>query len=99
MAKFDVYLHPGENGYLLDVQADMLSELSTRVVVPLVIFDQIPKFAKRLNPEFYVEGTKVIMAPQHVATVPKTMLKTPVANLKNEFSEITQALDMVFQGF
>ncbi len=99
MAKFDVYLHPGERGYLLDVQADMLAELSTRVVVPLVFSDQIPKFAKRLNPEFCVEGAKVVMAPQHIATVPKSMLKSPVANLKDEFSEITQALDMVFQGF
>ena len=99
MAKFDVIIHPAENGYLLDVQADILAELSTRVVVPLVVLDQIPKFAKRLNPEFCIEGNKVVMASQHVATVPKNILKTPVANLKDEFSQITQALDMVFQGF
>ena len=37
MARFDAYPRPdGAPGLLLDVQADLMSHLSTRVVVPLL---------------------------------------------------------------
>ena len=36
MARFDVYANPGKAGYVLDVQADLLSALNTRIVVPLM---------------------------------------------------------------
>ena len=35
MTRFDVYPNPDGEGYLLDVQADVLSYLLSRVVVPL----------------------------------------------------------------
>lgn len=52
MAQFDVYANPNPNTnkevpYPLDVQADILSSLETRVIVPLVIQS---KTAKHLNP-------------------------------------------------
>jgi toxin CcdB len=34
MARFDVYRNPAGAGCLLDIQADLLSHLNTRVVVP-----------------------------------------------------------------
>ncbi|MBS1183360.1 MAG: plasmid maintenance protein CcdB, partial [Proteobacteria bacterium] len=36
MARFDVFPNPGGSGYLLDVQADLLDGLNTRIVVPLL---------------------------------------------------------------
>ena len=36
MARFDVYRNSAGEGFLLDVQADLLSYLNTRVVVPLL---------------------------------------------------------------
>lgn len=36
MARFDVYLGSGNAAYLLDVQANELGDLNTRVVVPLM---------------------------------------------------------------
>lgn len=36
MARFDVYASPDSAGYLLDVQADLLESLNTRIVVPLM---------------------------------------------------------------
>ena len=39
-------------GYLMDVQADMLNRLNTRVVVPLLPLSEAPKPAKVLNPQF-----------------------------------------------
>lgn len=99
MAKFDVCKGPDGDHYLLDVQSDILDILATRVVVPLIPSDQVLNAAKRLNPIFELDGVTVVMASQHIATVPRAILKTPIVNLKNEFAQISRALDMVFQGF
>ena len=99
MAKYDVYPNPNGAGYLLDIQADLLDDLNTRVVAPLFPIDQAPKPARRLNPLFEIEGAHVVMVTQFMAAVPQSILKNPVSNLSDAFAEITNALDMVFQGF
>ena len=43
MARFDVYLGSGNAAYLLDVQANELGDLNTRVVVPLMPIGDAPK--------------------------------------------------------
>lgn len=99
MARHDVYPNPGGPGYLLDVQADLLDGLNTRIVVPLFPEKDAPQPAARLNPVFEIEGLRIVMTTQFLAAVPASILKTPVTNLSGQFAEITNALDMVFQGF
>lgn len=99
MAKYDVYPNPDGSGYLLDVQADLLDGLNTRVVVPLFQIQDAPDPAKYLNPIFDVNGDRVVMMTQFMASVPSSILTSPVATLSDQFAEITNALDMVFQGF
>ncbi len=99
MAKHEVFINPDGKGYLLDVQTDLLDELDSRVVVPLIELEHAPPLARRLNPVFVVEGVQVAMVTQYLSPVPVKILKSPIANLQNEFSQITAALDMVFQGF
>lgn len=99
MAKLDVYPNPNGTGYLLDVQANLLDRLNTRVVVPLFPESQAPVPAKNLNPTFEIEDVTVVMVTQFLASVPVSMLKDPVTNLSDQFAEINNALDMVFQGF
>ena len=84
---------------MLDVQADLLDELNTRVVVPLLPVDMAPIPAGFLNPVFDVEGEQVVMATQFLAAVPRGILSEPLASLRDNFAEIGNALDMVFQGF
>ncbi len=36
MARFDLYRNPDGAGYLIECQADLLSDLNTRVVIPLM---------------------------------------------------------------
>ena len=43
-------------GYLLDVQNDLLDNLNTRVMVPLMRPEAAPTTARRLNPAFDIEG-------------------------------------------
>lgn len=99
MAKYDVYPNPDGAGYLLDVQADLLDGFNTRVVVPLFPVDTAPTPAKRLNPVFEIEEAQFVMATQFLAAVPIAILNKPIMNLSDQFAEITNALDMVFQGF
>lgn len=99
MARFGVYRHPEGMGYLLDIQADLLSHLNTRVVVPLLPLDVAPKPAKTLNPVFEIEGTAVSMVTQFMAAVPVRMLTSTVDALDGRRDEITAAVDLLFQGF
>ncbi|MCI4399115.1 MAG: CcdB family protein [Campylobacteraceae bacterium] len=101
MAQFDVYANPNPNTnkeipYLLDVQADILSSLETRVVVPLVIQS---KTAKHLNPVFEVKNKKVVMSTSQIAGVPLSVLGEKVANLKDKRAEIIAAIDFLITGF
>ncbi len=99
MPKYDVFPNPSGEGYLLDVQTDLLSDLNTRVVAPLLPAAHAPRPAARLNPEFLIDGEPVIMVTQFMAAVSVGVLKSPVGNLTDEFEKITIALDMLMQGF
>nr|WP_290650480.1 CcdB family protein [Aquisalimonas sp.] len=42
MGHFGVHANPDERGYLLDLQANLLADYNTRVVVPLMPLDHSP---------------------------------------------------------
>ena len=67
MARFDVFPNPDSKGFLLDVQADLLDGLNTRVVVPLIPIQSAPMPAKRLNPVFEIEAEPHVMVTQFMA--------------------------------
>ena len=98
MPKYDVFANPSGDGYLLDVQADLLSDLNTRVVVPLLPTSRAPKPATRLNPIFDFEGQPVVLVTQFMAAVPTGILKIPVGRLDEEFEKVTSAIDMLIHG-
>lgn len=101
MARFDVYCLAGrdEVRFVLDVQADLLDELGTRMVVPLLLQEVAPKPAKRLNPVFVVDDHSFVMMTQFMAAVPVRNLKKIVTSLSIYQDEITQALDLLLTGF
>lgn len=99
MARFGVYPNPDGPGYLLDVQADLLDHLNTRVVVPLLPADSAPLPAGTLNPVFEIEGQRFVMATQFLAAVPANLLKSMTTSQEARRDEITAALDLLFQGF
>ncbi|MDB5363858.1 MAG: plasmid maintenance protein CcdB [Rhodospirillales bacterium] len=99
MARFDVYRNPDGAGYLLNIQADLLSHLNTRAVVPLLPPDRAPKPARRLNPEFEIGGENIVMVTQFIAAVPTSDLPVTITNLAHRSNEIVNALDMLISGF
>lgn len=103
MAQFDVYLNPNAETrkaipYLLDVQADLLDMLATRVVVPLVLAEEMGLAARQLNPQFKVKGEAVVMSTAELAGISNRSLGDKVASLKNKRDEIIAALDLLFTG-
>jgi toxin CcdB len=101
MGRFDVYGRPGQGGagYLLDVQADLLQDLNTRVVVPLLPPDVAPKPARSLNPAFEIDGQPYVMLTQFIAAVPAKELRKPLLSLEPRSDDIMRALDMLLIGF
>ncbi len=104
MAQFDVYTNPNPATkraipYLLDVQADLLDDLATRVVVPLYATTAATKAAQHLNPRFQVKRTTVIMSTAELAGVPLAALGERVGSFQQHRSEIIAALDFLLSGF
>lgn len=104
MAQFDVYTNPDPETkqaipYLLDVQTDLLNNLSTRVVVPLFSASAMVKAAKHLNPRFSIKRTTVIMSTAELAGVTVNSLGENVCSLKEYRNEIIAALDFLITGF
>jgi toxin CcdB len=104
MAQFDVYENRNQETsrevpYLLDVQADLLKELATRVVVPLVRASAMGKAAKHLNPAFEINRTPVVMSTAELAGVPRRILGEKAGSLVDRRNEIIAALDFLFTGF
>ena len=83
MPRFDVFEDLNNDGYLLDVQSDILDGLNTRVVIPLMSENKAPDPADRLNLEIEIDGKPFIMVTQYLASVRVSILKKPVLNLSN----------------
>jgi toxin CcdB len=104
MAQFDVYENPNDKTnqtvpYLLDLQADLLDNLATRVVAPLVAAAFMDKGVKHLNPRFKVKDNAVFMSTAELAGIPISALGERVGSLKEQRHEIIAALDFIFTGF
>jgi toxin CcdB len=100
MARLDVYRGPGRSSriYVVDVQADLLADLTTRVVVPLIPEAAVRKVAANLNPIFAIEGQPHVMVTQAVATVPRRELRQVVTSLNEHHDTVLRALDVLLTG-
>jgi toxin CcdB len=102
MARFDVYKFDSKSVPLvIDVQADLLADLSTCVVLPLVP----EKIAKeealpKLKPLIKIGGQNYILITTDIGTITKSSLGEFVTNVEEtDMQTITEALDFLFQGF
>ncbi|TJV37612.1 MAG: plasmid maintenance protein CcdB [Mesorhizobium sp.] len=99
MARYDFYRNADGNGYLLDVQSDLLEGLSTRVVIPLMLPQIAPVPGRRLNPTFAIHGKDHVMVTQFISAFTASELSDAEGNLSKHHDDIVAALDMLFQGF
>jgi|CZKX01.1.fsa_nt_gi toxin CcdB len=100
--QFAVYKNPGESQsyapYLMDVQAGLLNNLESRVMVPLVRVAEFRRRAGRLHPVFTVCGEEVVMATHLLAAIRCAGLGRAVHALTEHRNEIIGALDVLLVG-
>ena len=98
----DVHENPndptGATPYLLDVQTDLLSDLATRIVVPLVRTGAFGRTASRLHPTFVIEGNEVVMATHLLAAVRRRALGASVTSLSDQRHVVIAAIDVLWSG-
>ena len=102
MARFDVFeLHSKTVPLVVDVQASLLDELMSRVVVPLLPFSRAKaEILPRLKPKITVGGQDYVLITTDIAALPVTRLGRCIANIEaTHRDDITAALDFLFQGF
>ncbi|MFT5330586.1 MAG: toxin CcdB [Parasphingorhabdus sp.] len=102
MARFDIYaLNRAEVPYVLEVQADLLSDLASVVVVPLVPAEAArAETMRKLKPEIIIKGESFCLMTTDIGTLRRASLSKPVVNVKEPYrAVIVDALDFLFQGF
>lgn len=101
MAQFDVHTDRKGKLYplLLDVQADLLTHLQTRVVVPLALKRRYPATPiKRLNPVLVVGGVEYVAVFQELAAISASELGDVQGSMAAKRTELLAALDLLFTG-
>lgn len=85
--------------FLLDVQNDLLSDLETRVVVPLSPVSAMKgKTLRPLMPVLEIEGERFVMLTPQMAGIPKSELGAPVTRVEQHRFGIIAAIDFLVTG-
>ncbi len=99
MAQFDIYQRQGEGvEFLLDLQDNMLENLSTRVVAPLASLATVGTPMKTLNPRISVGGVEYLLLTHLLAAIPAAALGEPVGSVRTQRDEIIASIDLLFTG-
>ena len=99
MARFDLYSGMGDGErYVVDVQADLLEPLATRVVIPLLPLG-VTKVIRNLNPVVRIDDQDFVVVTQELSAVRRSELRRKVGSLADRRDEITRALDILLVGF
>lgn len=103
MHQFEVLRNPNPETaswapYLLVLQNDLLGDLRTVVVAPLVRPAELGRPVQVLNPVFEVQGEPLVLSTAELAGVSPTMQGGTVASLANRRTEIIAAIDLLFTG-
>jgi toxin CcdB len=97
MARFSAYrLTSGLVG--LDCQSDLLSYFETRLIVPLLPVNEVPRSIERLHPVLDVDGERLVMATHLASAVPVREIGRKICSLNAHEYEISAALDVLITG-
>lgn len=106
MSQFCVYANRDRTSakrfpYLLDVQHDFLSSLSTRMVIPLGLRNPSSPLAEqeRLILSFKIEGQEVLLITPQMSGVALSQLGEQVDDLNYCRDDIVGAMDFLVFGY
>ena len=97
MAQFDVY-HLLDGGLVVDCQSDLLEEIGTRFVLPLMPPGDAPPPNPHLNPEMHVNGESLRLVPQFAMAIRTSELRLSVTSLAGRRDAIVRAIDALIGG-
>lgn len=104
MAQFDVYENPSKATrkaypYILELQNNIVSEITTRIVVPLADYSVMrSEEFKGLTPKVTYEGRELLVLMPQITSVSSKALNNPVGTLSHLRDEIISALDFAVTG-
>lgn len=98
MARFSVHPLVAKKGLVLCVQSDLLDNLTSRTVIPLVPVAEAHKPFQKLNPVFNIDGEKYVLYTEQLTAVDRNKLKPAIASPEDHHQEIVQAIDFLFEG-
>jgi toxin CcdB len=105
MPQFAVYRNENlgsceEFPYLVDVQADLLEELGTRVVVPLAKSEALIDFPTQyLTPLITFQGRPYALLTPQLAGISRDELGPQAGSLADQEHAISTAIDFLLRGF
>jgi toxin CcdB len=97
MAQFDLYPGAQGKGYLVECQSNLLRDLTSRVVIPLMPVNSAME-SSHLNPIFEIDGCNHVLATHLIFASPKARLTKAVANLDDRHDVIVRAIDTLISG-
>ncbi|GMG86562.1 CcdB family protein [Biformimicrobium ophioploci] len=104
MAQFDVYRNPSSRTrqmypLLVDIQHDYLSDIATRIVIPLGRAEYFRgEGLGKLTPAIEYENESLFILIPQIASMESAKLNAPIGSLSHLRSEILGALDFAISG-
>ncbi|RLA39858.1 MAG: plasmid maintenance protein CcdB [Gammaproteobacteria bacterium] len=104
MSQFDVYLNPSSKTrnifpYIVDIQNSLISDIATRIVVPLGNLEYFKnEKLDLLTPQIEYEDKQLLLLVPQIASMPSKSLKNPIGSLAHMRDEIISALDFAITG-
>lgn len=101
--QYVIYRNTNKNSdypYLVDVQSEIIGELNSRIVIPLLPVNRLKnKQVKRLNPIIQVEGEEFLVMAHEMASVRTSMMGERVMDARAYRQLIKDSIDFIFDGF
>ena len=104
MEQFTLYKNENKNSkkaypYFVDVQNDLLSDLNSRIVIPVSTQKALNNLnAKKLCPVIEIDGNKFVLLTHQITSVPCSILKKKVTTLEHYRYDILGAIDLLLTG-
>jgi toxin CcdB len=84
--------------FLLDIQSNLIEDLTSTIVIPLASKRAISKPISRLTPTVSINGNDYLVLTQQISGFPRNGLGKPVADLSHERYALIAAIDFVISG-
>jgi toxin CcdB len=103
MAQYDVHRNADDETapnfpYIVDMQADLLRHLETRLVVPLGRASPRIQSLTRLTPRVEVDGEPLLFLVNHTVSVPRSILGPIVGSVAENGVDLLNAIDFLLTG-